>query len=132
MDSMIWFAITGILIASEVLVGSFYLLALSMGSLAAGLVAYFGYGLENQLWASIIFASMAVLLVWFNRRQRRVARQVDDPDIGQEVVIVQLQPLVVNYRGIQWQAEWRDRHRQSEIGARHHICEKHANLLVID
>lgn len=132
MSSIIWFAITGALMASEVMVGTFYLLALSMGSLAAGFAAHFDYSITVQLIVAVVFASIAVFFAWLNRRQRRAVRQVDDPDVGQAVVIVSLAPLTVNYRGIQWQAAWQETPGSTaEVGARHEICGKQANLLII-
>lgn len=133
MAAIIWFALTGLLVISELILGSLYLLALALGTLAAGLVAYWEYGLSWQLLTAFGLSSLAAWIVWLNRRSNQAMPEaMDDPDIGQSVVLVSLNPLLVHYRGADWQAEWHlNQPAQAQTGAEYSIIAKHANRLVI-
>lgn len=133
MAAIIWFALTGLLVISELILGSLYLLALALGTLAAGLVAYWEYGLSWQLLTAFGLSSLAAWIVWLNRRSNQATPEaMDDPDIGQSVVLVSLNPLLVHYRGADWQAEWHlNPPEQAQAGAEYPIIAKHANRLVI-
>ncbi|MBP7900851.1 MAG: hypothetical protein KAZ85_02530 [Gammaproteobacteria bacterium] len=133
MAAIIWFALTGLLVISELILGSLYLLALALGTLAAGLVAYWEYGLSWQLLTAFGLSSLAAWIVWLNRRSNQATPEaMDDPDIGQSVVLVSLNPLLVHYRGADWQAEWHlNPPAQAQAGAEYFIIAKHANRLVI-
>ena len=106
--AMLWFAVTGLLIVGEVFTTTFYLLALALGALAAGALAYQGSPLEHQLAAAFVLSGVAVLIIWLNRRPAMdvdvPALAQDDVDIGQSVVLVNHSPLLVHYRGADWQA----------------------------
>ena len=64
MAAIIWFALTGLLVIAELLLGSLYLLALGLGALAAGLVAYWDYGLSWQLLTAFGLSAVAAWIVW--------------------------------------------------------------------
>ena len=133
MAAIIWFALTGLLVIAELLLGSLYLLALGLGALAAGLVAYWDYGLSWQLLTAFGLSAVAAWIVWLNRRANQAPTDaIDDPDIGQLATIVSLTPLVVHYRGADWQAEWHlNQPQAAQAGAEYRIIAKHANRLVI-
>lgn len=133
MAAIIWFALTGLLVISELILGSLYLLALALGTLAAGLVAYWEYDLSWQLLTAFGLSALAAWVVWLNRRSNQAMPEaMDDPDIGQSVVLVSLNPLLVHYRGADWQAEWHhNQPAQSQTGTEYLIIAKHANRLVI-
>ncbi len=133
MAAIIWFALTGLLVIAELLLGSLYLLALGSGTLAAGLVAYWEYGLSWQLLTAFGLSSLAAWIVWLNRRSNQTKSEAtDDPDVGQTVVVVSLTPLLVHYRGADWQAEWHlNQPPEAQVGAEYCIIAKHANRLVI-
>lgn len=133
MAAIIWFALTGLLVIAELLLGSLYLLALGLGALAAGLVAYWEYGLSWQLLTAFGLSSLAAWIVWLNRRSNQAMPEaMDDPDIGQSVVLVSLNPLLVHYRGADWQAEWHfNQPVEAQAGTEYRIIAKHANQLVI-
>ncbi len=133
MAAIIWFALTGLLVIAELLLGSLYLLALGLGALAAGLVAYWEYDLSWQLLTAFGLSSVAAWIVWLNRRSNQAAPEaMDDPDIGQSVVLLSLSPLLVHYRGAEWQAEWHlNQPPEAQVGAEYCIIAKHANRLVI-
>jgi membrane protein implicated in regulation of membrane protease activity len=115
------------------MLGSLYLLALGLGALAAGLVAYWEYDLSWQLLTAFGLSALAAWIVWLNRRSNQATPEaMDDPDIGQSVVLVSLDPLLVHYRGADWQAEWHfNPPTQAQAGAEYLIVAKHANRLVI-
>ena len=48
-DATMWFVLSGVLVALELMTGSFYLLMLGLGALAAALTAMAGHGLSVQL-----------------------------------------------------------------------------------
>lgn len=133
MAAIIWFALTGLLVIAELLLGSLYLLALALGTLAAGLVAYWEYDLSWQLLTAFGLSALAAWIVWLNRRSNQAMPEaMDDPDIGQSVMLVSLNPLLVHYRGADWQAEWHlNQPAQEQAGAEYLIVAKHANRLVI-
>lgn len=133
MAAIIWFALTGLLVIAELMLGSLYLLALSLGTLAAGLVAYWDYDLSWQLLTAFSLSSVAAWIVWLNRRSNQTKLEAtDDPDVGQMAVVVSLTPLVVHYRGADWQAEWYlNQPIAAQAGAEYSIIAKHANRLVI-
>lgn len=133
MAAIIWFALTGLLVISELMLGSLYLLALALGSLAAGLVAYWDYGLSWQLLTAFGLSALAAWIVWLNRRSNQATPEaMDDPDIGQSVVLVSPNPLLVHYRGTDWQAEWHlNQPVQTQAGAEYRIIAKQANCLII-
>lgn len=133
MAAIIWFALTGLLVIAELLLGSLYLLALGLGALAAGLVAYWDYGLSWQLLTAFGLSAVAAWIVWLNRRRKESNTEAtDDPDLGQFATLVSLTPLVVHYRGADWQAEWHlNQPQAAQAGAEYRIIAKHANRLVI-
>lgn len=130
--AVIWFSLTGALLIGEVFSGTLYLLALSLGTLAAGALAYHFSPLDQQLVAAILVSSIATFVIWLNRRPNTLVDN-NDPDIGQAVKVVALEPLTVHYRGADWQAE---RHasasaQQIAVDMVLHIHSKHANALVV-
>jgi membrane protein implicated in regulation of membrane protease activity len=131
LPAVIWFSLTGALIVGEVFTNTLYLLALSLGTLAAGALAYSGSPLEHQLGAAILLATVATLIIWLNRRPS-LPVDMNDPDIGQAVKIISLDPLTVHYRGADWQAELVGlKPTKLTLDMTLHIQSKHANSLVI-
>ena len=47
-DATMWFVLAGVLVALELMTGSFYLLMLGLGALAAALAALAGHGLSGM------------------------------------------------------------------------------------
>lgn len=131
--AILWFALTGLLLIGEVMSNTLYLLAISMGTLAAGALAYGGSPLTYQLSAAIFVASISTVIIWLNRRHQ-TARQTnqDDPDIGQQVEVIQLVPLLVHYRGADWQASFQHPPMpEPSVGAHYFIHQKQANQLIL-
>jgi membrane protein implicated in regulation of membrane protease activity len=110
---MQWLVLAGVVIVIEMFTGTFYLLMLGIGLLAAALAAYSGASLEWQIATAAVVATAATLAL----RNRRGAGKTfisaaNDPnvnlDIGQSVTIgawrtVQGRSTArVMYRGAQW------------------------------
>jgi membrane protein implicated in regulation of membrane protease activity len=129
---ILWFALTGALVIGEVFTTTFYLLALALGTLAAGALAYGGSPLEQQLGAAVLLSGLGAAIIWLNRRPSHPV-DLNDPDIGQPVQIVSLEPLNVHYRGADWQAEFSPIKviKEPQIGMTLHIQNKHGNVLLI-
>jgi membrane protein implicated in regulation of membrane protease activity len=131
LPAVIWFALTGVLLIGEIFSGTLYLLALSLGTLAGGALAYNVSPLEQQLGAAILLSSIATFVIWLNRRPDSAVDN-NDPDVGQAVSVVAREPLTVHYRGADWQAELSVTSTPTpEVGAILHIQSKHANSLVV-
>jgi len=131
LPAVIWFALTGALLIGEIFSGTLYLLALSLGTLAGGALAYNISPLEQQLGAAILLSSIATFVIWLNRRPDSDVDN-NDPDVGQAVNVVAREPLTVHYRGADWQAALSATSTPTpEVGAILHIHSKHANVLVV-
>jgi membrane protein implicated in regulation of membrane protease activity len=110
----LWWIAAGALIAAELATGTFYLLMLALGMLAAALAAHAGLGLSAQLVAAAALGGGAVA-AWHLRRQRRrpPASGAPDPhfnlDIGEQVLVEHWESdgsTRIEYRGAQWTARY--------------------------
>ncbi len=129
--AVIWLSLTGALLIGEIFSGTLYLLALSLGTLAAGALAYNISSLTQQLVAAILVSSIATFVIWLNRRPDSAVEN-NDPDVGQAVSVVAREPFTVHYRGADWQAELSATSTITpEVGGILHIHSKHANSLVV-
>jgi membrane protein implicated in regulation of membrane protease activity len=111
-ESTWWWLIAGALVALELFTGSFYLLMLALGPVAAALAAHLGAGLTMQLVAAALVGAAAVVALYLARRRRpgdpsvRSMRSVN-LDVGETVQVEAWQPngtAHVRYRGAQWTA----------------------------
>jgi membrane protein implicated in regulation of membrane protease activity len=108
--STIWWIIAGGLIAVELVTGTFYLLMLAIGTVAAALAAHAGGGTVAQLVAAALVGGGAVV-AWYLIRKRDPARAPAasnrdvNMDVGETVHVAQWEPdgsASVKYRGAQW------------------------------
>ncbi|MEY3613531.1 MAG: hypothetical protein RJB14_3253 [Pseudomonadota bacterium] len=68
-SATMWWVLTGVLVALELVTGTFYLLMLGLGTAAAALSALAGYGLNTQLVAAALVGGLgAVLLGQWRKR----------------------------------------------------------------
>ena len=110
-DSTIWWLLTGALVALELITGTFYLLMLGVGSLAAALVAHAGYGLNWQLVAAAGIGGLASVLLgqWRKRQAVSPAENHDQHlDIGATVQVAAWDAQAktqVKHRGAVWTAQ---------------------------
>jgi membrane protein implicated in regulation of membrane protease activity len=134
-DSTIWWLLAGGLVAMELLSGTFYLLMLSLGLVAAALVAHAGASVTVQLTAAAVVGCGSVL-AWHRAKKRSTLSAPPNADGNLDIgALVQVQAWSqartssVHYRGAQWAAELLV-NEQPEAGA-HRIVEVKGNLLIL-
>ena len=109
-ESTIWWLLAGAAVAVELVTGTFYLLMLAAGMVAAALAAHAGVPLVAQLIVAAVVGGGAVL-AWrwkLGKRPKTAhanANRDVQMDIGQTVQVLRWdagRTAVVNYRGAQW------------------------------
>ena len=90
--STLWWVLAGVLVIAELLTGTFYLLMLALGSVAAAGAAHAGAAGTAQFVAAALVGGGATALWHFKRarapRSAPAASNADvSPDIGQTVVV---------------------------------------------
>jgi membrane protein implicated in regulation of membrane protease activity len=107
-DSTVWWLVTGALVAAELMTGTFYLLMLAIGAVAAALAAHLGVGLTPQLATAALIGGLAVVL-WRQRNLRHEAQMPTELhlDIGETVEVSAWDAqgtAQVKHRGANWTA----------------------------
>ena len=137
-NTTIWWILTGLTVAAELLLGSFYLLMIALGLAAGGLAALLGFGETAQILTAAIIGAIAVLGCYLFKRSRpgdpspRSDRSVN-LDVGELVFIDAWQSdgtAQVKYRGANWTAIHRPGITPS-IGM-HRVSELVGNRLLVD
>lgn len=109
-DSTLWWLLAGSAVALELFTGTFYLLMLAVGMVAAALAAHAGAGTTVQLIVAAIVGSAAVVGWYLVKKRRdgdpsvRSMRSVN-LDVGEMIQIDEWNPdgtASVKYRGAQW------------------------------
>jgi membrane protein implicated in regulation of membrane protease activity len=112
--STLWWIATGVLVAAELATGTFYLLMLAIGTVAAAIGAWLGLGLNGQMAVAAIAGGGAVALLYWRRRGNPAAppahanRDVN-LDIGETVRVERWNmdgSTQVSYRGALWSAQY--------------------------
>lgn len=113
-DPVWWWIGCGILVATELATGTFYLLMLALGMAAAAIGAHLGLGFTAQLLLAALVGGGAVA-AWHIRRSRQPAappasanRDVN-LDIGERVRVDRWNAdgtAQVHYRGANWSVRW--------------------------
>lgn len=107
-DYLIWTAAGFLLIISELVTGTFYLLVLGIAGLAGAAAAFLGLNFWMQAIVSFVFAIGGT--IWIHRRRRQMTpAPMPSPDAGQPVVWESWADEVdrrarVSYRGASWEA----------------------------
>jgi membrane protein implicated in regulation of membrane protease activity len=110
-DSTLWWLAAGGLIAAELISGTFYLLMLSAGLVAAALAAHAGFGMTWQ-WATAAVVGGGSVLAWrsLKKSQPPVAPAQANHDVNMDIggtVHVDTWrddgTCSVKYRGAQWE-----------------------------
>jgi membrane protein implicated in regulation of membrane protease activity len=109
-ESTVWWIVAGLLVATEMASGTFYLLMLAIGAAAGALAAHAGMGLPGQLITSATVGAAVVLTAYLFKRPRpgdlpaRADRSVN-LDIGATVQIDRWNAdgtAQIRYRGAPW------------------------------
>lgn len=109
-DYLIWLIAGLVLIISEVMTGTIYLLVLGVAAFAGALAAYLGAGAFVQVFSVGILAAIGLLVVHRWRQSRPASEQHDRSlDLGQAVTLESWldqnsKRVRVKYRGASWDA----------------------------
>lgn len=109
-DSTWWWLLVGALVALELLSGTFYLLMLALGAMAAAIAAHLGVPLVTQIVVAAVAGLVSVAL-WYQIKKRqpgdpsaRAQRSVN-LDVGEIIQVETWLPdgsAQVKYRGALW------------------------------
>lgn len=133
--STFWWIVAGVLVAVELATGTFYLLMLALGAVAAALAQLAGLSASTQIASAALVGGGATAL-WHLRRARdpKSKPAPSNPDvlldIGQTVMVEYWREdgtTRVQYRGTAWDA--RLQHGQPPAGGPHRIVAIHGQEL---
>ena len=138
--STIWWVMAGITVAAELLIGSFYLLMLSLGMAAGAIAAQAGSPLTVQMVVAAGVGGAAVLL-WRRVKQGRGAEleAQSNPNVNLDIgALVMVQAWAsdgsaqVNYRGANWTALHRPGLVPVPESGEHRVVEVQGSRLVLE
>jgi len=136
--STIWWVLAGITVAAELLIGSFYLLMLSLGMAAGAIAAQAGSPLTVQMVVAAGVGGAAVLL-WRRVKQGRGAEleAQSNPNVNLDIgALVMVQAWAsdgsaqVHYRGANWTALHRP--GLAPESGEHRVVEVQGSRLVLE
>lgn len=135
----LWWIAAALLVGAELLTGTFFLLMLSLGAVAAALVAHTGLAPSAQIVTAAVVGTLAVVLWFFVRSRRKTVSTNRNAtrnklDIGGVVHVEQWAgdgTAHVLYRGAPWTAIAADI-RQTPRSGRHTVIDIVNNQLVLD
>ena len=112
-QSTLWWVLAGTVIALELLSGTFYLLMISTGLIAAALSAHLGASVVTQLVVAALVSGGAVAgwRVYQKKKPQALPASINhdvNMDIGEQVHVDAWNAdgsSTVKYRGAQWQVE---------------------------
>ena len=105
-----WWIVAGVLVAAELATGTFYLLMLAVGAIAAALAGHAGVAFNGQLLAAALIGGGAVAAWHFKRGRQPAAGPTGENrdvnlDIGETVQVAEWDAdgdAKVSYRGATW------------------------------
>jgi membrane protein implicated in regulation of membrane protease activity len=108
--STLWWVVAGLLVAAELLLGTFYLLMLALGAAVAALAAHGGFDTSAQLIIASVVGGGATALWHYKRASAPRSAPAESNrdvnlDIGQTVQVDAWGPdgeAQVQYRGAAW------------------------------
>ncbi len=111
-DSTIWWILCGLLVATELTIGTLYLLLIALGCALAAILGYFDASFSFQITAAALLSMISCGLLYQLRKNKTSSiastHNSNSLDIGQIVQVEQWQfndTTEVQYRGAQWQAK---------------------------
>ena len=135
-DTTMWWVLAGVLVALELVTGTFYLLMLSLGAVAAALTAMAGHGLTTQLVVAAVIGGLgAVLLGQWRKRQTTTPQEAHDQhlDLGATVQVDAWDAqgtAQVKHRGAAWTAVLAP--GQTALAGAHRIQAMAGNRLILE
>jgi membrane protein implicated in regulation of membrane protease activity len=111
-SATVWWVLAGLLVAAELLTGTFYLLMVALGMAGAAVAAHLGLAFTPQLMtAALLGGGATAVWHWHRAKQPRSApahmnRDVN-LDIGERIKVAAWEPdgtARVSYRGSMWSA----------------------------
>ena len=133
-----WWVAAGLAVAAELATGTFYLLLIALGMVAAALAAHFGLSTPAQLVAAAAFGGGATLAWYLYRRSRagsklpaRADRDVN-LDIGERIHVASWsgdRTTRVQYRGSSWKAHLAP--GATPVAGEHSVVAVEGNSLVL-
>jgi len=137
-ESTIWWMITGLAVAIELVLGTFYLLMLAIGTASAAIAAHFGADVSVQMVVAALVGGAAVVGWYLRKKNHRTEPQAQSNpnvimDIGELILVPAWNPdgtAPVQYRGAQWTVF----HRPGVVpspGA-HRVAEMVGSRLLVD
>lgn len=132
---VVWIVLAVLLIGTEMLTGTFYLLVMGLAAVAGGLAAWAGAPLPLQIVLAVVVATIGAFLVryWHKNRTGKDTEMNNNMELGQTVVWKSTYPdgtWQVRYRGTQWKA--RPTHPEVDPNKLLIISETQGNLLIVD
>jgi membrane protein implicated in regulation of membrane protease activity len=108
-----WWIVTAVLVAAELVTGTFFLLMLAVGTASSALAAHAGLGMNAQLIVGAV-VGVAAIAVWHRRRPRQRRRSVaSNPDVNIDIggrvrvdAWTSEGTARVKYRGAAWSARY--------------------------
>jgi membrane protein implicated in regulation of membrane protease activity len=137
-ESTLWWLLAGSAVALELFTGTFYLLMLALGMVAAALAAHAGAGTTVQLIVAALVGSAAVVAWYLIKKRRdgdpsvRSMRSVN-LDVGEVLQIDEWNAdgtASVKYRGAQWTVIQRPGNAPSP--GTYRVAELVGNRLLVD
>lgn len=107
----VWWLLAVVLIGVELMLGTFYLLAVGFAFIAGGVVAWFGGAVPMQLVVGGVLSVVGVIVAHQWRMRRALPPPQVSLDLGQTVRVQTWREdgsARVEYRGTQWDAELAD------------------------
>lgn len=137
-ESTIWWVMTGILVALEMLTGTFYLLVVALGFAGGAIAAHMALPVSAQIAVSALIGvgGSVALHLWRRRKPgdppARAQRSVN-LDIGETVTIdawAADRTAQVRYRGSQWTVVLRG--DAAPVPGVHRVVELSGNRLIVE
>ncbi|MEO8856995.1 MAG: NfeD family protein [Burkholderiaceae bacterium] len=137
-ESSVWWVCAGVAVALELLTGTFYLLMLGIGLVAAALASHLGASMVVQLVLAAAVGGGAVI-AWHLHQSRRpneppaTANPNVNLDVGETVQVDGWNPdgtATIRYRGANWTAQNRSSNALS-TGA-HRVVEVIGSRLMVE
>ena len=135
----VWWLLAGITVAIELATGTFYLLMISIGLVAAAIAAHLGVPMTAQIITAALVGGGAVALWhWQASKKPQSLHASANPDvhidIGGQVTVTSWQAdgtTNVNYRGSNWTAVMADK-SAVQVAGQFRIKEMSGNRLMIE